>query len=57
MVYRICKRMLERGAVEGMEEKLDVFYAAGKLTDEEYAELSKMLEEKKEKADSPKTAC
>lgn len=47
MVYRICKRMLERGAVEGMEAKLDVFYAAGKLTDEEYAELSKMLEEKK----------
>ena len=32
MLYRTCKRMIERGNLEGMSTKLDVFYAAGKLT-------------------------
>ena len=40
MVYRTCKRMIERGSIEGMSTKLDVFYAAGKLTDDEYKELT-----------------
>lgn len=44
MLYRVCKRMIERGQTAGMAEKLDVFYAAGKLTDAQYAELSGMLE-------------
>ena len=44
MRYRVCKRMIERGQTAGMAEKLDVFYAAGKLTDAQYAELSGMLE-------------
>ena len=44
MLYRVCKRMIERGQTAGMAAKLDVFYAAGKLTDEQYAELSGMLE-------------
>ena len=38
MLYRTCKRMIERGNLEGMSTKLDVFYAAGKLTDDEYIE-------------------
>ena len=29
-------------------ESIDIFYAAGKLTDEHYAELTGMLAEKKE---------
>ena len=29
MLYRTCKRMVERGSIEGMSTKLDVFYAAG----------------------------
>ncbi len=33
MLYRTCKRMIERGNLEGMSTKLDVFYAAGKLTE------------------------
>ena len=41
MLYRTCKRMIERGNLEGMSTKLDVFYAAGKLTDDEYKELRK----------------
>lgn len=45
MLYRICKRMIERGSTAGMEKKLDVFYAAGKLTDAEYKELTALLED------------
>lgn len=43
MLYRTLKRMIERGQTSGMEEKLDVFYAAGKLTRGEYEELTAML--------------
>lgn len=45
MLYRTCKRMIERGNLEGMSTKLDVFYAAGKLTDDEYKELTELLAE------------
>ena len=43
MLYRTLKRMIQRGQIEGMEAKLDVFYAAGKLSAAEYAELTAML--------------
>lgn len=43
MLYRVLKRMIERGQTEGMAEKLDVFYAAGKITEEQYTELTEML--------------
>lgn len=43
MLYRTLKRMIERGQTEGLEEKIDVFYAAGKLTEAEYNELIAML--------------
>lgn len=43
MLYRILKRMIERGQTDGIEEKLDVFYAAGKLSSEEYTELAGKL--------------
>ncbi len=43
MLYRILKRMIERRQTDGMEEKLDVFYAAGKLSREEYEELAGKL--------------
>lgn len=43
MLYRTLKRMIERGQIVGMTEKLDIFYAADKLTAEEYAELTRML--------------
>ena len=38
--------MIERGSIEGMSTKLDVFCAAGKLTDDEYKELTELLTEK-----------
>ena len=39
MLYRTLKRMIERGNTNGIEKKLDVFYAADKLTETEYSEL------------------
>lgn len=46
MLYRTLKRMIERGQTEGMETKLDVFYAADKITEAEYTELTAMLSPK-----------
>ena len=43
MLYRTLKRMIERGQVAGMEEKLDFFFAANKITEAEYIELTSML--------------
>lgn len=43
MLYRTLKRMIERGQTEGMTEKLDIFFAANKLTETEYVELTAML--------------
>lgn len=43
MLYRTLKRMIERGQIEGIEAKLDIFYAAGKLSEAEYTELLSML--------------
>ena len=43
MLYKVLKRMIERGITENITEKLDVFYAADKLTEEEYNELISMI--------------
>lgn len=43
MLYRTLRRMIERGQIAGMEEKLDIFYAADKLTEAQYTELMAML--------------
>ena len=42
MLYRTLKRMIERGQIEGMEEKLDIFLASSKITAEEYSVSSSM---------------
>lgn len=44
MLYRTLKRMIERGNTDGMAEKLDIFFAANKLNEAEYQELTAMLE-------------
>lgn len=43
MLYRTLKRMIERRQTAGMAEKLDVFYAADRLSEAEYTELSALL--------------
>ena len=45
MIYKMLKNMILRGQTEGIEHRIDVFYAAGKLTDEEYSSLIEMLGE------------
>lgn len=46
MLYRTLKRMIERGQTNGLEEKIDIFFAASKLTESEYQELIDMLKAK-----------
>ena len=36
--------MIERGNTTGLEHKIDIFFAAGKLTEDEYNELISLLE-------------
>lgn len=43
MLYRTLKRMIERGQTDGLEDKLDIFFAAGKITEAEYNELLGLL--------------
>lgn len=46
MIYRILKNMILRGNTEGIEERIDVFYAANKLTTDEYNELMDLLKQR-----------
>ena len=43
-LYKTLKRMIERGQTEGVEKKLDIFFAAGKISEDKYLELIEMLE-------------
>lgn len=43
MLYRTLKRMIERGNTTGMSEKLDIFFAADKISEAEYSELTALL--------------
>ena len=54
MLYRTLKRMIERGQTDGIEDKMDIFFAAGKLTEEEYNALIRMLHPEKSTAEAEK---
>lgn len=43
MLYRTLKRLISLGKTDGLVEKIDIFFAVGKLTEAEYNELNKML--------------
>ena len=43
MLYRVLKRLIELGKTEGLEERIDVFFAAGKITEDQYNELNELL--------------
>lgn len=45
MLFRTLKRMIERGNTEGLEGKIDIFFAAEKITEVEYLELIEMLKQ------------
>ena len=46
MLYNILKRMIERGQTTDLAEKLDIFYAMGRISEAEYKELTELLAEK-----------
>ena len=43
MAYTLCKRLIEAGRTDNMLNKLDIFFAVGRITDDEYIELTGML--------------
>lgn len=43
MLYRTIKKLIQTGKTEGLAEKLDVYYALGRLTEAEYTELMALL--------------
>ena len=45
MLYQILERMIARGNTVGLQDKLDVFYAVGRLTETEYQVLTGRLTE------------
>ena len=46
MLYTILERMIARGTTVGLQEKLDIFYAVGRLTENEYQELTDLVTER-----------
>ena len=42
-VYNLCKKLIEKGKTDGLQDKLDVYLACDRLTADEYEKLSKML--------------
>lgn len=51
MLFRILKNIIQRGNTEGLSDRVDVLYAAGKLSDEQYQELSKLLTDENTKGE------
>ena len=43
MLYTIIERMIARGTIVGLQDKLDIFYAVGRLTENEYQTLTNRL--------------
>lgn len=41
--YTLCKRLIALGMTNGLQDKLDTFYAMDRLSMEEYTELSAEL--------------
>ncbi len=39
MLYEVLKRLIDRGQTDGLREKIDVFFAVGRLTEAQYTEL------------------
>ena len=43
MLYRMLRKLIAIGRTDGLAEKIDCFFAAGRITEEEYNELMEML--------------
>lgn len=49
-VYNLCKLLIDRGRTDGLQDKMNVYLAADRLTPEEYQELAGLLAPALEKA-------
>lgn len=47
MTYYLCKKLIENGKTAGIQEKLDVFLLANRITQEQYQELNVLMQEGK----------
>lgn len=43
MLYQVLTRMIERGALDGLQDKIDILYAVGRLTEDEYTGLTERI--------------
>ena len=43
MLYQVLTRMIARGSVIGLKDKLDIYFLADRLTSEQYTELIGLL--------------
>ena len=43
MITTVIKRLIEKGQTAGLAEKIDVFFAVGRLTEAEYKELTALI--------------
>ena len=41
--YNLCMKLIKIGKTDGLMEKVDVYYAANRLTEEEYKDLASVL--------------
>lgn len=42
-LYRTLLALIKKGKTEGLAEKIDIFFAVGKITEEQYNALTEML--------------
>ncbi len=42
-VFNLCKLLITKGSTDGLQDKMDVYLAADRLTTEEYTELAGLL--------------
>ena len=46
MTYQLFIKLIESGKTYGLQERADVMYTLGRLTDEQYTEISELLNAK-----------
>ena len=48
MTYQLIKKLIAAGKTYGLQDKVDVLYTCGRLTDEQYTEVTEQLKESEE---------
>lgn len=43
MLYRMLRKLIAIGRTDGLTEKIDCFFAAGRIAEEEYNKLMNLL--------------